>query len=94
MTRGVAIAVAVALAATMLGCDGGNGVYVGQHDSDADMRFVTENAEDHFEFVVDRETGVTYVLVERGSGNSVGIGMAPLLNRDGTPVVDMGKTDR
>ena len=88
------IGVAIALATTMLGCKGGNGVYVGQHDSEADTRFMTENARDHFEFVVDRDTGVTYVLVVRSSGNSARMGMSPLLNSDGTPIVDMEKTDR
>ena len=95
MTRGAAIALAAALAATMLGCEeSGNGVYVGQHDSEADRRFMTEDDWDHFEFVVDRETGVTYVLVERGFGKSARMGIAPLLNSDGTPVVDIEKTDR
>lgn len=89
--------VAVALCMTLCGCyyAESNGVQMSGLNERADGRFAYETFtptldydEWSFGYVVDTETGVTYIVFDNNNGkNSVG-GITPLLRQDGTPTID------
>ena len=92
--RRIAAIVAVTCA-LLCGCEKGNGIETSGLNDRADGRFEYEEFRtpdtSHgwlFGYVVDSETGVTYLVFNNNHGRcSVG-GITPLLNRDGTPVID------
>jgi len=91
--RRMAVAAMVACA-LLCGCVDGNGIETDGLNERADGRFAYENLRGgggyawRFGYVVDTETGVTYLTFDSRDGkNSIG-GITPLLNRDGTPVID------
>jgi len=90
------IAVVAVVCALLCGCYAdGNGIQMSGLNERADGRFayetfpITKDYDDwQFGYVVDTETGVTYMVFTSNRGkNSIG-GITPLLNRDGTPVID------
>ena len=90
------IAVVAVVCALLCGCYAdGNGIQMSGLNERADGRFayetfpITKDYDDwQFGYVVDIETGVTYMVFTSNRGkNSIG-GITPLLNRDGTPVID------
>lgn len=90
------IASALMVSLSVCGCaQGGNGVETEGLNEKANNRFVYEQLDglsDYsrwcFGYVVDTETGVTYLVFSNNRGKrSIG-GITPLLNRDGTPVID------
>jgi len=89
--------VAVALCVTLCGCYAeSNGIYTSGMNERASDRFAYEafkpanNSDDwQFGYVIDTETGVTYLVytTDEGRKDSVG-GITPLLRQDGTPIID------
>lgn len=88
--------VSVALCVTLCGCYAeGNGIKVNGLNGRANDRFAyetflptKESDEWQFGYVIDTETGVTYIVFDNNNGkNSVG-GITPLLKQDGTPTID------
>jgi hypothetical protein len=86
--------VATIACALLCGCGQGNGIETSGLNERADGRFAYENLHVgagyawRFGYVVDTETGVTYLVFDNNRPkNSIG-GITPLLNRDGTPVID------
>ena len=90
VTRRLAICALVALALT--GCDKGNGIINEELNNKAAERFEYSPSPGDigwtFGYVVDTETGVTYLVFNDNGGRSSVGGITPLLNRDGTPVID------
>ena len=95
------VAVVAALCVALAGCSsGGNGVRVDGLNRRADGRFEYEYVSGvlgtySFGYVVDTETGVTYLVYRDGAGkNGVG-GITVLLDGDGKPTIDprYGRTD-
>lgn len=91
--RRMAVVVMVACA-LLCGCGQGNGIQTSGLNERADGRFAYEPIGAtvgygwRFGYVVDTETGVTYLVFNSNRPkNSIG-GITPLLNRDGTPVID------
>lgn len=83
-----AITVALFASLTLCGCEG-NAI---QRESDkgtvnVNRRFISNDGRDDFETVVDSETGVTYLVWSRPSGNSSKGGITPLLDEDGKVVI-------
>jgi len=80
------------IALALTGCEQGNGIYNDELYNKAAERF--EYCEPpfgdcwSFGYVVDTATGVTYLVFDDNGGNSSIGGITPLLNRDGTPVID------
>ena len=91
------IAVVAVVCALLCGCYAdGNGIQMSGLNERADGRFAyeaflptKEYDEWQFGYVIDTETGVAYLVytTDEGRKGSVG-GITPLLNRDGTPVID------
>lgn len=83
----------VAVCVALCGCWSSNGIQKDGLNARADNRFEYESLASGadkwlFGYVVDSQTGVTYLVFEDYEGkNSIG-GITPLLNRDGTPVID------
>lgn len=90
------IAVVAVVCALLCGCYAdSNGIKVNGLNERANGRFAYETFtptldydEWSFGYVVDTETGVTYLVFDDNNGkNSVG-GITPLLRQDGTPTID------
>ena len=88
---------AMALCTLLCGCYAdGNGIKVDGLNERANDRFAyetflptKESDEWQFGYVIDTETGVTYLVYTTNEGRRNGVGgITPLLNRDGTPVID------
>lgn len=92
-SRIAALAVSACLA--ICGCAKGNGIETSGLNDRADGRFEYEEFRtvdtNHgwlFGYVVDSKTGVTYLVFDDNHGTCAVGGITPLLNRDGTPVID------
>ncbi len=83
-----------AIALALCGCSGGNGIEVEGINEKANGRFAYERISSDpnglwsFGYVIDTETGVTYLVYKDGFGKNATGGITPLLNRDGTPTID------
>lgn len=91
------LAVVAVVCALLCGCySESNGIYMSGMNERASDRFAYEafkpaNTSDDWQFgyVIDTETGVTYLVysTDEGRKDSVG-GITPLLHQDGTPIID------
>lgn len=78
----------------LTGCTEGNGIEVEGLNSHADGRFAYEqvvapdSSEYEFGYVVDTETGVTYLVMRQGRGKSSWGGITSLLDSDGKPIIN------
>lgn len=50
-------------------------------------RFQNTNPAETYRIIVDRKTGVNYIVYEAGFGRSARIGITPLISSDANPVV-------
>ena len=89
------IAVVAVVCALLCGCEKSNGIETGGLNERADGRFAYEKLNTLntacgwvFGYVVDTETGVTYLVFDDNNGDTSIGGITPLLNCDGTPVID------
>lgn len=90
-TRVMAACVVAAIA--LGGCVKGNGVKVEGLNQGMGDRFeyemlICSEGEATFGKVIDTETGITYLVMRSGHDKYSWGGITPLLNRDGTPVID------
>lgn len=88
---------AMALCTLLCGCYAdGNGIKVDGLNERANGRFAydtflptKECDEWQFGYVIDTETGVTYLVYTTDEGSKYGVGgITPLLRQDGTPTID------
>ena len=89
------LAVVAFVGGLLCGCVDGNGIETDGLNERADGRFAYEQLNTLntacgwvFGYVVDTETGVTYLVFDDNHGDASIGGITPLLNRDGTPVID------
>ena len=85
-----AFIVTLALALALCGCTSGENGVQRTEDSpkpDVSQRFLCDDGTYRFETVVDKQTGVTYLIWRDGSGNSSKGGITVLLNRNGYPII-------
>jgi len=83
-------AITVAMVATLALCGCGGNAIVRKSEKgtvNVNRRFISNDGRDDFETVVDSETGVTYLVWSRPSGNSSKGGITPLLDKDGKVVI-------
>jgi len=81
-----AVIVTVALALALCGCTSGENGVQRTEDSpkpDVSKRFLCDDGTYRYETMVDKQTGVTYLVVRNGDN----IGITPLLNRNGYPII-------
>lgn len=84
-----AVIVTVALALALCGCTSGeNGVQRTEDSTKPELsqRFLCEDGTYRFETVVDRETGVTYLIWKDGTTKTSKGGITVLLNKNGYPI--------
>lgn len=82
-------AITVAMVAALALCGCGNAI-LRESDKGAvnvNRRFISDDRRDNFETVVDSETGVTYLVWTRRTGDSSKGGITPLLDEDGKVVI-------
>ena len=85
-----AVIVTVALALALCGCTSGeNGVQRAEDSPKPNLsqRFLCDDSTYRFETVVDKQTGVTYLIWIDGTGKSSKGGITVLLNRNGYPII-------
>ena len=85
-----AVIVTVALALALCGCTNGENGVQRTEDSpkpNLSQRFLCEDGTYTFETVVDKQTGVTYLIWRDGSGKSSKGGITVLLNKNGYPII-------
>lgn len=83
--RKLAIVVVVFVIA-LCGCTSGEKGVLRAEDSpkpDVSKRFICDDGTYRYETIVDKQTGVTYLVVRNGDN----IGITPLLNRNGYPII-------
>lgn len=85
-----AVIATLALALALCGCTSGENGVQRTEDSpkpNLSQRFLCEDSTYRFETVVDKQTGVTYLIWKDGSGKYSKGGITVLLNRNGYPVI-------
>ena len=87
------MAACIVAAVALSGCVRGNGIKVDGLNQGMGGRFeygtiITDTDNASFGKVVDTETGVTYLVIRGDYGECSWGGITPLLNRDGSPVID------
>jgi uncharacterized lipoprotein NlpE involved in copper resistance len=85
-----AIMVAMVATLALCGCSGGGNAIIRESENgtvNVNRRFISNGPRDNFETVVDSETGVTYLVWTRLSGESSKGGITPLLDKDGKVVI-------
>ena len=91
-----AVIATLALALALCGCTSGENGVQRTEDSpkpNLSQRFLCEDSTYTFETVVDKQTGVTYLVWKGGSGNGRIGGITVLLNRNGYPVISEEVTE-
>ena len=80
----------LALALALCGCTSGENGVQRTEDSpkpNLSQRFLCEDSTYTFETVVDKQTGVTYLILKDGTTKTSKGGITVLLNRNGYPVI-------
>lgn len=86
-------AACIVAAVALSGCVEGNGIKVSGLNQGMGDRFeyemlICSEGEATFGKVIDTETGITYLVMRSGHDKYSWGGITPLLNRDGSPVID------